>query len=119
MEKHVPVGYLKPRRGGYEVICPQCDKVIRDEALASGERAVAYTPIYKENIYPYRQRCSGCGETIVKGQSTAWPELYAPGKAPATPARHGGKPRARRAALGAPASSNLATLTAAIRKLTR
>jgi hypothetical protein len=32
--------------------------------------------IFAVNIYPYKQTCCCCGETLVSGQSPAWCELY-------------------------------------------
>jgi hypothetical protein len=38
--------------------------------------AVADTPIFKENIFPYNQHCRYCKAKLVQGQSSIWPDLF-------------------------------------------
>ena len=74
------VGYLRARAdgGGLEVICPRCERLMRERLGLVGDRSTALTPVYRVNIKPYRQSCAACGRQLVKGQTPAWPELFAP-----------------------------------------
>lgn len=71
MSESNPIGYLCY---GKRVICPRC----RD-TLSTGEyRESPAQPVklYRENIYPYRQKCHYCGGCMCEGQTESWPELF-------------------------------------------
>lgn len=101
-----PIGYLKPRGVGFGVVCADCRDALRERAFALGDELPELSPVFKENVLPYRQSCADCGKVLVAGQSPAWPELYDSG-------RRGGKgrkaPRRRR---GAPSRGTVVELLA-------
>jgi len=74
------IGYLRARAdgGGHEVVCPRCERIMRERVGLRGEREIALTPVYRVNIGSYKQSCAACGRVLVKGQTPAWPELFAP-----------------------------------------
>ena len=125
-----PVGYMMPRADGegHEVICRECDKIAREDSLAArgevdaaaGLGRVGLTPIYRENIHPYRQHCASCGKIIVKGQTPAWPELFERSRTRSGGKRRSAKPTRRRAArLASPGAAERRARAERIRKLSR
>lgn len=66
------VGYMMPHRKGYGVLCAGC---YRHQAPTEHQME-KYTPIFRENIYPYKQHCCGCGKQLVEGRTPWWPNLF-------------------------------------------
>jgi len=61
------VGFLIPLRRKFRVIGNCC--------------AVKFippleTPIFRENIFPYKQACFECGKQLVEAATDSWPELF-------------------------------------------
>lgn len=61
------IGWLVPFGQSFHVIGACC---IDSSVLASAAQVSLH------NVLPYRQSCMGCGATLVKGQSSAWPVLF-------------------------------------------
>lgn len=66
-----PIGILHESR----VYCNSCSERFSLKGKdINGNKGIN---IYRTNIYPYKQDCACCGETLVKGQTELWPELFA------------------------------------------
>ena len=61
-----PVGYLAAGL----FLCPDCNN---DFNIPKAPQRV---PVYAVNILPYKQSCAKCGDLVVEGQTSAWPELF-------------------------------------------
>ncbi len=57
-----PIGVLVH---GDEVRCFACEPLDPDKV-----------PVYRVNIYPYKQSCAKCGKVLVVGRTPAWPQLF-------------------------------------------
>jgi len=61
------IGFLQPLRGKFRVIGNCCVQ----KFIPSLE-----TPIFRVNIFPYRQTCFECGARLVNPATDSWPELF-------------------------------------------
>lgn len=59
-----PIAWLLPVETGFYLTCAK--HTINSQA----------TPVFRENVYPYKGSCVACGTVLVKPQSIAWPELF-------------------------------------------
>ena len=65
------IGFLIVSGKRHRVVCNEC---IIDYEDVDEERE--FTPIFKENIYPYWQTCYRCHSLLVIGRAPSLPELF-------------------------------------------
>ena len=61
------VGFLLPLRRKFRVIGNCC---------AMKFTPSLETPIFRKNIFPYKQACFECGKQLVEAATDSWPELF-------------------------------------------
>ena len=67
MERNDLIGFLLD---GHRVLGLGCHE---QTPLDPGDHAV---PIFRINVYPYRQSCHVCRKTLVDPMTPSWPELF-------------------------------------------
>lgn len=66
-----PIAYLLMNDANNKMCCINCYN------MNLNLKQQEFSKFYHSNIFPYKQTCHFCNETIVEGQTSYWPELFA------------------------------------------